>query len=154
MLTLPGTFQQKNDISTWQQWSDSLSRSPHRPVTRDVGITAAPGKTVSCIVIWKLGNDPKTIQPTTSPQRAVYLPAVPDEEHTAPGRQQLKFSIHSICFHHLLHPELAVTGVHWSHSKLWGQFDKWVRELHFIYLFFLQKKLYFTSTLTKYNLVV
>lgn len=39
----------------------------------DAAITVASGKTVSCIVIWQLGNDPKTIQPTTSPQRTVYL---------------------------------------------------------------------------------
>lgn len=34
-------------------------------------ITATSGKTVSCIVIWQEGYNPKTIQPTTSRQRTV-----------------------------------------------------------------------------------
>ena len=41
------------------------------PTMASDDITATSGKTVSCIVIWQEGYDPKTIQPTTSPQRTV-----------------------------------------------------------------------------------
>lgn len=82
-LSLNGKSRNPNTLRTFVSKNQTRSQSPENGAvekyqcchleTSSADITATSGKTVDCIVIWQAGHSPKTIQPTTSPQRTVTL---------------------------------------------------------------------------------
>lgn len=83
LLSLNGKYRNLNTLRTFLYKNQTRRQSPENGTveknlcclseTSSADITATSGKTVDCIVIWQAGHSPKTIQPTTSPQRTVTL---------------------------------------------------------------------------------